>query len=355
LTFSLPLLNNNPVKALRWYARKDVRYVEVPEPSAGSGQLKVKVSLAGICGTDLKEYAAGPVLIPPAKAPVTMGHEFCGTVAAVGKGVKGFKEGDRVSGVGYYYCGECYVCKKGLYNLCVNQGFTGLTTDGCMAEYFVLPDYACYKLPDSVSDEQGVLVEPLAVALHAVNQARIKKEDTVAIVGDGAIGLCCLLAARAAGVSEVYVIAKHSGRGALAKKLGAAAVIYADDDNPVKKIQSFTYGIGVNASIECVGRPETPQLAVELTQRGGITVVTGIFEKPGILDFSSITFTEKTLVGSSIYVDEGRTAVALLALKRIDPSPLISSVVPLKDAVEKGFQTLLGNKDGNIKVLLRAG
>jgi (R,R)-butanediol dehydrogenase/meso-butanediol dehydrogenase/diacetyl reductase len=341
------------MKALRWYARKDVRYVDAPEPSPGPGQLKIKVSLAGICGTDLKEYAYGPVLIPPAKVPITMGHEFCGTVAEVGKGVKGFKLGDRVSGVGNWYCGECYVCKKGLYNLCVNQGFNGLFSDGCMAEYFVLPDYSCYKLSDSVSDELGALVEPLAVALHAVNQAHIKVGDTVAIVGDGAIGLCSLLAAQAAGATEVYVIAKHKGRGKLAAKLGATVVIYATEGNPIKKLQDLTGGIGTNAAIECVGQPDTPQLAVELTQRGGITVITGIFEQKGTMNYSTITFTEKTMVGSSIYIDEGRTAIALMADKRIDPSPLISSIVPLKDAASKGFEALIDDKETNIKVLLR--
>ena len=341
------------MKALRWYARKDVRYVDAPEPSPGPGQLKVKVSLTGICGTDLKEYAYGPVMIPPDQVPLTMGHEFAGRVAEVGKGVKGFKVGDRVSGVGYYYCGECYVCKKGLYNLCVNQGFTGLFTDGCMAEYFVIPDYACYKLPDSVPDELGALVEPLAVALHAIRKANVLPGDTVAIVGDGTIGLCSLLAARAAGASEVYVIAKHKGRGGLAAKMGATSVIYSGEGNPVKKLQKMTGGIGTNASIECVGRPETPQLAVELTQRVGITVIVGIFEKPGMIDFSTMTFTEKTMVGSSIYIHEGRTAIALMADKRIDPSPLISSIVPLKDAAKKGFEALINNKEDNIKVLLR--
>jgi len=341
------------MKALRWYARKDVRYVDAPEPSPGPGQLKIKVSLAGICGTDLKEYAYGPVLIPPAKVPLTMGHEFAGTVAAIGKGVKGFKVGDRVSGVGNWYCGECYVCKKGLYNLCVNQGFTGLFSDGCMAEYFVLPDYACYKLPDSVSDELGALVEPLAVALHAVRQAHLRVGDTVAIVGDGTIGLCSLLAAKAAGAADVYVIAKHKGRGGLAEKLGAAAVIYSTAGNPVQQLQRLTGGPGTDAALECVGRPDTPQLAVELTRRGGIAVIVGIFEQPGTLDFSTITFTEKTMVGSSIYLDEGRTAIALMADKRIDPSPLISSVVPLPDAAKKGFEALINNKEANIKVLLR--
>jgi len=341
------------MKALRWYARKDLRYEDVPEPSPGPGQLKIKVALAGICGTDLKEYAYGPVLIPPAKVPLTMGHEFAGTVAAVGKGVKGFKVGDRVSGVGNYYCGECYVCKKGLYNLCVNQIFTGIHVDGCMAEYFVLPTYACYKLPNSVSDELGALVEPLAVALHAVSQAHVNPGDTVAIVGDGAIGLCALLAAKSAGASEVYVIAKHKGRGGLAAKLGATAVIYSGEGNPIKKLQELTGGIGTDAAIECVGRPETPQLAVECTRRGGIAVIVGIFEKPGMIDFSTITFTEKTMVGSSIYVHEGRTAIDLMADKRIDPSPLISSVVPLKDAAKNGFEELINNKEANIKVLLQ--
>ena len=118
-------------------------------------------------------------------------------------------------------------------------------------------------------------------------------------------------------------------------------------------MQDLTGGPSTDAALECVGRPDTPQLAVELTRRGGIAVIVGIFEKPGTLDFSTITFTEKTMVGSSIYVDEGRTAVALMADKRIDPSPLISSIVPLKDAAKKGFDTLINDKEANIKVLLR--
>ncbi len=341
------------MKALRWYSAKDLRYDDVPEPSPGPGQLKIKVSLAGICGTDLKEYANGPIMIPPGKAPLTLGHEFAGKVAAIGKGVTGFKVGDRVSGVGYYYCGECYCCKKGLYNLCINQGFTGLTTDGCMAEFFILPAYACYKLPDAVSDEYGALVEPLAVALHAVRQGKMSAGDTVAIVGDGTIGLCVLLCARAAGAAAVYLVAKHKGRGGLAEKLGASAVFYLEEGNPAQKLLELTGGTGADAAIECVGYPDTPQLTAELVRRGGIAVIVGVFEKPGSFDFSTITFTERMLVGSSIYVHEGRAVIDLLADGRIDPSSLITSVVPLKDAVEQGFEQLVRNKEANIKTLLR--
>jgi (R,R)-butanediol dehydrogenase/meso-butanediol dehydrogenase/diacetyl reductase len=340
------------VKALSWYARKDLRYVDVPEPSPDPGQLKIKVSLAGICGTDLKEYAKGPVMIPPAKVPLTMGHEFVGRVAAVGKGVKGFRVGDRVSGVGYWYCGECYCCQKGLYNICVNQGFTGLLTDGCFAEYFVIPAYACYRLPDSVSDEAGVLVEPLAVGLHAVRQGRVQPGDTVAILGDGAIGLCVLMAAKVAGAGAIYMVAKHRGRGELARRLGATSVIYFDGSDSAKHLQEITGGPGADVAFECVGNPETPQHTVNLTRRAGTTVLAGVFDKPGIVDFSSLSLTERSMVGSSIYIDEGRTAIDLLAKKTINPTPLITSRVPLKDAVKLGFEALLNDKENNIKVLL---
>jgi (R,R)-butanediol dehydrogenase/meso-butanediol dehydrogenase/diacetyl reductase len=319
------------MKALRWYARKDLRYVDIPEPAPGPGQLKIKVTLAGICGTDLKEYAKGPVR----------------------KGVKGFKVGDRVSGVGYWYCGKCYCCQKGLYNICVNQGFTGLLTDGCLAEYFVIPAYACYKLPDNISDEAGALVEPLAVGLHAVRQGNVQVGDTVAVLGDGTIGLCVLMAARVAGAGAVYMVSKHKGRGELARRLGATEVIYLDEISPAQHLQELTGGPGADVAFECVGNPETPQLTVELTRRRGITVLVGVFERPGVVDFSSLTFTERTMVGSSIYIDEGRTAVTLLADERVDSTPLISSVVPLKDAVRLGFEALLTNKEANIKVLLR--
>lgn len=340
------------MKALRWHGRKDLRYDDIPEPSPGSGQVKARINLAGICGTDLKEYASGPCMISVDKVPLTIGHEFSGRVVAVGEGVTDFKVGERVSGLGYWCCGKCFYCQRALYNLCMNSDFMGISKDGCMAEYLTAPSYCFYTLPDSVSDEAGALVEPLSVAIHAVRQGNVHPGDTVAIVGDGTIGLCSLLAAKAAGASEVYVVAKHKGRGEVASTMGANAVIYLSDGNPVQKMQKLTGGLGADVSIECVGYPDTPQLSVELARRGGTAVIVGVFEQPGTFDFSSMTFSERTLVGSSIYIDEARTAIALLADKRIDPSLLITSTVPLKDAVKMGFERLLNNKEDNIKVLL---
>jgi (R,R)-butanediol dehydrogenase/meso-butanediol dehydrogenase/diacetyl reductase len=344
------------MKALRFYGRKDLRYEDIPEPSPGSGQVKVKINLAGICGSDLKGYVADPDIIAASKMvskiPRTIGHEFAGRVAAVGEGISDFKVGERVTGVGYWFCGQCFYCQRGIYNLCMNSGFTGLTVDGCMAEYLISPSYSLYKLPDSVSDDGGALVEPLAVAIHGVRQGNVRPGDTVCIVGDGTIGLCSLLAAKAAGASGVYVVAKHKGRGEMASAMGATAVIYLSDGDPVQLIRSLTDGLGVDVSIECVGHPDTPQLSVELARRGGTAVIIGVFDKPSLFHFGSIGFSERTVVGSSIYIHEARTAIAMLADKRIDPHRLVTSRVPLKDAVEMGFEKLINKKEQEVKILL---
>jgi (R,R)-butanediol dehydrogenase/meso-butanediol dehydrogenase/diacetyl reductase len=287
------------------------------------------------------------------KVPLTLGHEFAGRVAEVGKGVTDFKAGERVTGVGYWFCGECFFCKRAMYNICLKAGFTGLTVDGCMAEYVVIPSYAVYKLPDSVSDEVGALVEPLAVAIHAVRQGNVRPGDRVAIVGSGTIGLCVLLAARAAGAAEVYVADKIKRRGEIALAMGATAFINPDDGEPVKQVASLTDGLGADISFECVGHPATPQLAIDLARKGGTTVIMGVFEKPSSIHFQSVMFNQKTIIGSPIYVHEGKTAIALLADKRIDPRRLVTAKVPLKDAVEMGFEKLIANKEDNIKILLQ--
>jgi (R,R)-butanediol dehydrogenase/meso-butanediol dehydrogenase/diacetyl reductase len=340
------------MKALRWYGRKDLRYEDVPEPVPGPGEVKVKVTMAGICGTDLKEYAAGPCIIDPAKAPVTIGHEFAGRVVETGGGVVGFKPGDRVAGIGYWVCGECWYCQRHMYNVCANLEFTGLHKNGCMAEYLVLPQYALYKLPDSVSDEAGAIVEPIAVAVHAIRIGKVALGDRVAIVGDGIVGLCTLTAAKAAGASEVHLVAKHKGRGDKALSIGATSVTYLDDGT-VQAVKDMTGGLGVDVAFECVGHPETPQLALDLVRNGGTAVIEGVFDKPGEVDFLGVMYNQKTIIGAPIYVDEGATAVALLADRTIDAGKLITSIIPLENAIEEGFEKLLTDKESNIKVLLR--
>jgi (R,R)-butanediol dehydrogenase/meso-butanediol dehydrogenase/diacetyl reductase len=340
------------MKALRWYGKKDLRYEDAPEPHPGPGQVKARIQYVGVCGSDLMEYADGPCMIPLEKTPIIIGHEFMGRVVELGQGVTGFQPGDRVTGLGAWACGECYFCRRGRYNLCEKSVFTGMNVNGCMAEYLVAPDYTYYKVPDSVPDRYAALVEPLSVGMHALHVGKISVGNTVAVVGDGAIGLGVIMLARAAGASEIYAVAKHPSRGEVAAVVGATRVIYIKDSDPVQGIRELTGGLGVDISFECVGRQDTVQMAVDLARSGGTTVTIGVFHGPVPFDFNKLGLHEKAVIGSPIYIDEARAVLSLLDDGRIDPARLITAVVPFKDALEKGFERQLADKSANIKVLL---
>jgi len=201
-----------------------------------------------------------------------------------------------------------------------------------------------------VSDELGALVEPLSVALHAVGQGNVRPGDTVAIVGAGTIGLSVLLFAKAAGATKVYLVDKVKRRGEIALAMGATAFFNPEDEDPVQRVRDLTCGLGTDVSFECVGIPATAQIAQKLARNGSITVIVG---EPASIDLFDLMFNQKALVGSSIYVHEASTVIALLADKKIDPRRLITSKVPLKDAVEMGFEKLVANKEDNIKILLQ--
>ncbi len=341
------------MKALRFYGTRDLRYEDVPEPSPGPGEIKTKINVAGICGSDLGVYVSGPPSGMPINIPITLGHEFSGTVTAVGEGVTGFRVGDRVTANCYTQCGKCFFCQKGMYNLCLNQGIAGANWDGCMAECMVGPANAFFSLPDSVTEEAGALVEPLAVAIHAVRQGNVRPGDTVTILGDGPIGLNALLAARTAGAAAVYLVSKHKGRGEVARAMGATSVLYLSDGDPVPRILELTGGLGTDVCIECVGHTNTPELAVNLVRKGGTVAIAGLFDKPIPFDFGMLIFGEKTIVGTACYVDEVKTAIALLADGRINPSPMVTSKISLANAVELGFEKLLADKEKSIKILVQ--
>jgi (R,R)-butanediol dehydrogenase / meso-butanediol dehydrogenase / diacetyl reductase len=339
------------MKALRIYGKKDIRYEDVSEVAPGPGEVKIRVSYAGICGSDLKEYAYFSGMIT--KLPQTIGHEYSGTISELGSGVTNFKIGDRVAGVGFRYCGKCYYCRKGIYNLCSNSGFTGISSEGGMADYIVTPIYSIYKLPDTVSDEFGAVVEPLAVSIHAIHQGNVQKGDTVVIIGDGTIGLYALLAARVSGANKVFVVSKHRSRGTIASKMGANRVLYLGEGNLAQTVMDLTDGVGADVAVDSAGNQDSLPLAMNLTRRGGTVSLVAFMEKPVPMDCFGIAFNEKKLVGSLIYVNEGAEAVALLANKSIDPSPPITSIIPMKNAVELGFEKLLKDKENNLKILLK--
>ncbi|MBT9142962.1 MAG: Sorbitol dehydrogenase [Dehalococcoidia bacterium] len=365
------------MKAAVWYGKKDVRVEDVLEPPApGPEEVKIKVHWCGICGSDLHEYLAGPIFIPVESphpltgktAPLILGHEFSGEVVEVGEGVTNVKIGDRVSPDACRYCGTCFMCKQNRYSVCEKSAFTGLMADGAFAEYVNVPAYTLYKLLPEISSEAGALIEPIAVGVHAIRRGHVLVGDTVAIVGTGTIGLVSLQAARAAGASKVFCLemarargpvemarARKEARKEFAKKLGATAVVDPTETDAVEEVRRLTGGLGVDVAIECVGGEETASLAIQLTRRGGKTVIVGIFEKPSQLHFNELVFNEKEVVGSLAYYGEFATTIALLADGRLVAEPLITGKIKLDDIVEKGFEELVARKGSNIKILVSPG
>ena len=281
------------MKAAVWHGRQDVRIERVSDPSAPPpGQVQVKVSFCGICGTDLHEYMGGPLYIPldrphpvtGVQAPVIIGHEMSGEITAVGKGVEEFAIGDRVAACPIIGCGECRWCKSGSMAQCDKVAFLGTSwSGGALAERLNLHAYQCYHLPREISDEVGALVEPFSATVRAIATGKVGPEDSVAVVGAGPIGLMALMAARIRGARNVVAIEMAERRIEAARQCGANHVINPKREDAEKRALELTGGQGFDVVVECAGQPATALLAGRMTRTRGRLVVMGVFEQPAPL------------------------------------------------------------------------
>jgi len=348
------------MKAAVWYEKEDIRIEEVPEPAPDPGQVKVKIKACGICGSDLHEYKQGPFIIPSRPHPLTgrqggpviLGHEFSAEVVECGANVNRFQPGDRVTMNALITCGECHFCKCGAYNMCTRLGSTGFAADGGFAEYAVLQDYALYPLPDSVNDDMGSFVEPLAVAIRAVKRSRLKIGETAAVIGAGPIGLLVMQVCLAAGASRVFAIEPMRTRRELAAKVGAVSVFDPTAEDPGKAIAALTDNLRVDVAFDCVGIQPSFDTAVKVTGRRGRICVAGLALKPIEVPFIRLWGHEKEITFSSGYENEFPAAIALLADQRVNVEDLISDRIQLDDLVEKGIKPLLASADQHIKIVV---
>lgn len=349
------------MKAAVWYAAEDVRVTDVPDPKEpGPGEVTVQVEWCGICGSDFHEYLHGPITIPVDephpltghKAPMILGHEFSGTVVAVSPDVAGLAIGSRVVPDACQACWQCYWCKRMQYNICEKGALTGLAAPGGLAEFVNVPAYTCYEMPGDLTFEQGALVEPMAVGFHAVRKAPVVAGDTVAIVGAGPIGIACLESAIAAGAVQVIVLETIGGRREMSRELGAASVIDPTATDAVAAVHELTGGIGADVVFECVGVSPSDQLAIDITRRGGTTVMVGIFGAPSTIDWFTVVTQEKRIIGSVTYNGEFEPVMEMIAGSRLNVAPLISKKVALTDVVKSGFEFIGANKADVMKVLV---
>lgn len=331
---------------------------QIEEPTALKGKVKIKVEWCGICGSDLHEYAAGPIFIPKdaphpltqEQAPIVMGHEFSGQIVEVGEGVSRFKAGDRVVVEPIYACGQCVACKQGKYNLCEKMGFLGLAGGGGgFSEYVAADEHMVHKIPDSVSFEQGALVEPSAVALYAVRQSQFKVGDRAVVFGAGPIGLLVIEALKASGASEIYAVELSPERRAKAEELGAVGLNPAEGD-VVDDIRRLTNG-GADVSYEVTGVPVALTQAIQATKLSGQIMIVSIFEKEAPIHPNLIVMQERNIAGIIGYRDVFPAVISLMEQGYFSSEKLITKRIALKDVVSEGFETLMKEKS-QVKILV---
>lgn len=351
------------MKAAVWYGQRDIRVEKFPDPPPPkSGEVRIQVEWAGICGTDLEEYCFGPLYIPVdkpnpitgRKAPMVLGHEFVGTVCEVGSDVKEFKVGDCVTPDTALFCGECYYCKRNMVHLCPKLALLGLMTDGGFAEYVNAPAYMCYNLPENLPAGAGALAEPLAVAVRAVRIGGVKIGDRVAIIGAGIIGLMCLHAARLAGASKVYVVEPEKHRREVAHKLGSDAEIDPTGTDPVQAVKNLTDSLGADVVLEAGGNTITMSMSPKFCRKAGTTVILGLHNEPVPIELFPVVCGEITIKGSfsHVYNEDFADAVDILGSKQVEVESLISARINIDDIVEKGFKELMKDKSKYLKILV---
>jgi (R,R)-butanediol dehydrogenase/meso-butanediol dehydrogenase/diacetyl reductase len=346
------------MQALRWHGREDIRLEDIHVSGPlGSGEVEIEVALCGICGSDLAEYAGGPVAIQERphiltgqRPPVTLGHELAGTVVAVGSDVTTVSAGDRVAADATLRCGICAACVSGRYNHCALGGSLGLACDGGFAERVRIPLAQVVPLPDEVDFAAGALLEPLAVAYHALNRSGVAAGATIVVVGYGPIGAAVALVARAMAVYAL-VVELGAGRRALAERHGFATYAPQGDSRvDARAVRDLTGG-GADAVLECSGTSGGLESSLELTRRGGTIVVVGIPKKSVTVDPARLVLFERSLVGTLGYQGDLVTVAAMIASGALDPRPLISKTVPLSQA-QTELARMAADAGADLKVLV---
>jgi L-iditol 2-dehydrogenase len=316
------------MKALIYEGAWQMPMREIETPLPGPEEVAVTVRAVGVCGSDVHGFTGSTGRRYPG---IVMGHEFTGAIAAVGEGVTQHRVGDRVVVHPLLTCGVCELCQAGRPNVCLNRTMIGMHQHGAYAEAVVVPQRQLHRLPDTLSWEHGALVEPLAVALHAVNQTPFNLMEHVVVVGAGPIGLLTLLAVRLKGAGTIIVTDRSPHRLELARQLGADVVVNAAEHDVVAAVHGVTGGAGAHAAIEAVGITPTVQQALAVTRIGGHVTWIGNSAPDVTLNMQQVVTREISIRGVYAFNAEFAQAVELLAAQRINVAPLIERVAPLAE------------------------
>lgn len=353
------------MKALRFHAAKDLRIEDIaPLPPPGPGQVAIRNRFVGICGTDLHEYAHGPIFIPTsphpytgAQGPQVLGHEFGGEVTAVGQGVTHVAVGDRVSVQPLIQPrGGDYFSDRGLFQLSEQLGLVGLSwVSGGMAEGALLNGYNVFKLPEALSDEEAALVEPTAVCVYACDRGGVAAGHSVLVTGAGPIGILTLLAARAFGAVRLFVTDLNDTRLEMARQiLPDVITLNPSRDDVAARVRAETEGgVGCDVALECVGNEKALQTCVAAVRKQGTVVQVGLHAGLSAINWFDVTFKDIDIRGSWCYPTSLWPRVMdLIASGAIPASKVVTRKIRLDQAVTDGFDALLAPAGTQLKILI---
>lgn len=335
----------------------DLRKMEIrdiPYPEAKDNEVIVQMEYVGICGSDVHYYEKGRIGSFVVNGDFILGHEGAGTIVSIGKDVSSHYIGERVALEPGIPCGHCYYCKTGNYHLCPDVRFLATPPyDGCFMNYIAYPADMVFTLPHSVSSEEGALVEPLAVGIHAVEQGDVKLGDSIVILGSGCIGLMTLLAAKARGASDITVVDIMDNRLEKAMEMGAARVINARKEDVLVAVDKITNGRGMDIAFETAGSEITAKQTAHLIRRGGTAVLVGMTSNNSFeYDFAALMAKEATIRMVFRYKNIYPAAISAIAHGNIDLSKLNPTEYSFSDIAD-AFEDNINHKNDITKIVIK--
>jgi len=338
------------MKAVRWFAPRDMRTVDIPKPTPKPFEALIRIESTGVCGSDMHYYAEGRIGRTVITSPIILGHEYAGIVEDVGAEADRTLIGKRVAVEPGIPCMRCEFCLKGHYNVCPTLQFPGgPPNDGALCEYICVHAAFCFPVPDVMSAAEAAMIEPLAVALHAVDLANLKPGETVAVLGLGPIGLLTALAAKVAGAGRVIGCDLLDYRVAASAKHGVDFAFNAQRENTLDAVMQETGGRGVDIAFDCARSAHTPAVACRIAPPAGRGILIGISgEENGVFPVDIARRKELTLTWCRRFLFNFPTAIDLVATGRVDVKSMITHSFPLERAAD-AFALVEHAEDGVLK------
>ena len=328
--------------------------IERDIPIVKENEVLVKLDYVGICGSDLHYYENGRIGDYIVKPPFVLGHEPGGVVVEVGNKVKHLNIGDRVALEPGKTCGHCEFCKTGRYNLCPDVIFFATPpVDGVFQEYVAHEADLCFKLPENVSTLEGALIEPLAVGFHAAIQGGARIGQTAVVMGAGCIGLVSMMALKAMGVSNVYIVDIMEKRLEKALELGATGIINAKEKNAIEEVMKITNNNGCDLVIETAGTEITTVQAIHMAKKGSNIVLVG-YSKSGEMTLPMSLVLDKELTFKTVfrYRHIYNMAIEAVASGKVNLKGIITNEFDLDD-VQKAMDYSVNNKADIVKAVIK--